>query len=110
MENKRYVIYKDKKSVGLMDVGKIDADCNLDMFSLYSDKEGIELMEHELDSICCHLNEQWETIQEQKREITSLELKLEVANGYCEMWRKRSIELEEKLFENLPKGDKNEYD
>ena len=72
MENKRYVIYKDKKSVGLMDVGKIDADCNLDMFSLYSDKEGIELMAHSLDSICCHLNEQWETIQEQKREINQV--------------------------------------
>ena len=105
MENKRYVIYKDKKSVGLMDVGKIDADCNLDMFSLFSDEEGIMFMANELDSICHHLNEQWETIQEQKKEIASLQTKLDTANGYCEIWRKRSIELEKKLFDNLPKGD-----
>ena len=51
------------------------------------------------------IDEMSEIIAENTREINSLKALLESAQGYCDIWRKRCNELDEKLFDALPKGD-----
>lgn len=42
-------------------------------------------------------------VDELKREIASLELRLETAEAYCDIWRERCNELERRLFEEMSK-------
>ena len=42
-------------------------------------------------------------VDELKREIASLELRLETAEAYCDRWRERCNELERRLFEEMSK-------